>query len=302
MLKPTLWSLFVAILCFAAMWSCSDDGGGITFTDNFSDRVDLGLIENDAIDEASGLDASDINPGVLWTHNDHNDENLLFAINDRGRNLGVYRLIGAQARDWEDIALGPGPNPDLSYIYVADIGDKQLDTDIKIIYRAPEPEVDAEQSPRESDLFGVETIAFRYPDGAYDAETIMLDAATKDIYIVTKSEDECRVYRAPFPHSITDTTTLEFIRLIRLDKAVGGDISAGTGEILIKNREFIMYWSASDQTQSVGELLSRTPELAPYTAEPQGEAVCWKSDNSGYYTLSEEEAGEPARLYFYARR
>ena len=36
-------------------------------------------------------------------------------------------------------------------------------------------------------------------------------------------------------------------------------------------------------------------------SEPQGEAVCWAADGSGYFTLSEERNNRPAHLYFYPR-
>jgi len=33
----------------------------------------------------------------------------------------------------------------------------------------------------------------------------------------------------------------------------------------------------------------------------EGEAICWKADESGYFTISEELGGTPARVYFYPR-
>lgn len=38
-----------------------------------------------------------------------------------------------------------------------------------------------------------------------------------------------------------------------------------------------------------------------YENEPQGEAVCWDTGSTGYYTVSEELEGIPTRLYFYPR-
>ena len=39
---------------------------------SFNDYVDKGFIENEQLDEASGLIASRKNPGYFWAHNDSN--------------------------------------------------------------------------------------------------------------------------------------------------------------------------------------------------------------------------------------
>ena len=49
------------------------------------------------------------------------------------------------------------------------------------------------------------------------------------------------------------------------------------------------------------EALTAEPIPLPYLPEPQGEAICWKADGGGYYTVSEEHDDIPAHLYFYPR-
>ena len=77
--------------------------------DLFGPREEKGLIAADEISEASGLVASRQNTNVLWTHNDSGDSSRLYALDTEGRDLGVYTLAEIDPRDWEDIALGPGP-------------------------------------------------------------------------------------------------------------------------------------------------------------------------------------------------
>jgi len=60
----------------------------------FGDRLDLGLINNDSLNEASGLAASRRNPNILWTHNDSGDENRVFAIDANGNHLGTFLIEG----------------------------------------------------------------------------------------------------------------------------------------------------------------------------------------------------------------
>ena len=79
--------------------------------------------------EASGLAVSRTNEGVLWAHNDSGDTARVFAFGEDGGRLGTFKLVGAGATDWEDMALGPDvddagdPVADRDALYVADFGD-----------------------------------------------------------------------------------------------------------------------------------------------------------------------------------
>ena len=61
-----------------------------------------------ALVEASGLVASRAQPGLLWAHNDSGGAPEVFAIGEDGSDRG-WSVAGAAARDWEDMAAGPGP-------------------------------------------------------------------------------------------------------------------------------------------------------------------------------------------------
>ena len=266
----------------------------------FGDRVDLGLLENDSIREASGIAASRKNADVLWVHNDSGDSNRIFALNTGGKHLGVYKIVGAKSRDWEDIAVGPGPVDGEHYIYIGNIGDNNKRYDLKYIYRIIEPEVFSDQAPKDTTLDVADRITFRFPDGRRDAETLMVDPLTKDIYIVSKRENNVRVYRAPYPQLTDETITLEHVATLDITSATGGDISPSGLEILIRTYYQIFYWRCKPD-QKLWEAFDNDYITVPCVAEPQGEAVSWKSDGLGYYTTSEEPMRAPAHLYFYPR-
>ena len=267
----------------------------------FGERIDLGLIEYGPINEASGIAASRKNPGVLWTHNDSGDLNRIYAFNTQGKHLGVYYIEGAGALDWEDMAVGPGPDSSEHYIYIGDIGDNQSQRELKYIYRVPEPDVDSNQTPIDTTIYGAEVITYKYPDGKRDAETVMVDPLTMDIYIVSKRESNVRVYRAPYPQSTTDTLILEHKVTLDSTQITGGDISLSGLEILIKTYFSIFYWNR-DPAEELWEALADDPLIVPYIWEPQGEAVGWEpKELGGYYTISEERLNIPAHLYFYPR-
>ena len=299
--------IFIAFLII----SCNDSNH-----DNenhaLSERIDLGEIENDDIQEASGIVASLTNDNVIWTHNDSGDSNRIFAMDTQGKHIGEYFLNDSQNRDWEDIAIGPGPEEGLHYLYVGDIGDNFSENDIKHIYRVIEPQLNSSSNFNSIQLDGIESISFQYEDGNRDAETLIIDPLTKDIIIISKREaTDVHIYSIPFPQ---DTDTILTANLIMTKDfypndnfatsqwIVGGDISHDGKEILVKSYTDIFYFSRTSN-QSFYDALNNEEIKFPYITEPQGEAICWDANISGYYTLSEEadDANQPSHLYFYQK-
>jgi hypothetical protein len=198
------------------------------------------------------------------------------------------------------MAVGPGPVNGEQYLYIGDIGDNSAKHYIKYIYRLAEPAVDSCQSPVDLTLSDFDVIAYRYPDGERDAETLMVDPLTKDIYVVSKREDSVRVYCAVYPQKSGQISILNYVTTINLTNITGGDISASGNEILLKTYRTVYYWQRA-ASQTVAEALKTKPVIVPYIPEPQGEAITWAPDGRGYYTTSEEVNKIPARLYFSPR-
>jgi hypothetical protein len=263
-------------------------------------------VTNPDIVEASGLAASRRNANVLWVHNDRGDTSRVFAISTTGASLATFVLAGAEASDWEDIAVGPGPIAGASYLYVGDIGDNSANSDTIEVYRVAEPAVVA--SSAEVTLSGVERLEFRYPGGQGDnAETLLVDPTNGDLYVVTKSDTgEARVYRASPPFvplrrtTMTLVTTLQFgaAPLLGDPSATGGDISPDGALIAIRSYDAAYAWRRPAGT-TVAEALATPPCSLPVRAEAQGEAFGFFSDGTGYFTLSE---GSLVQLSSYAAR
>ena len=82
--------------------------------------------------------------------------------------------------------------------------------------------------------------------------------------------------------------------------AVSAAISPNGKEIVVKTYDAIYAYSrASGET--ILQTLSKKPVSLPYQQEPQGEAVVFENNNSGYYTLSEKALASSVKLYFYKR-
>ena len=88
------------------------------------------------IPEASGLAISRRTPGVIWSHNDSGNPEVLFALDARGNVRGRVR-VPIRLRDWEDVSAArceSGP-----CLYIADIGDNGFTRRRIEIVRVSEP-------------------------------------------------------------------------------------------------------------------------------------------------------------------
>jgi hypothetical protein len=255
----------------------------------------VGTVESSAVTAASGIVASRQNMDVLWTFNDSGDSRL-FAMNTRGEHLGTYQT-GVTARDWEDIAVGPGPQPGMHYLYIADTGDNSRVRSSIVVFRVAEPTVDSNQAPINATLEGTTAITLAYPDGVYDAETLIVDPASGDLYIVTKSGARSRIYRAAYPQSSSATTTLTYEGQLTWSQAAGGTISADGDELILKDLDDVFYY-ARPGGMSIADALEQTPESLPYINQPLGEGVTFDFASKGYFTNSE---GTHEELYYYQR-
>jgi hypothetical protein len=268
--------------------------------------VVVGTLCSSDLNEVSGLVASRLNQGVLWMHNDSGDSARLFAVSSDGTLIETFTLSGASAIDWEDIALGPGPVAEAPYLYVGDIGDNDERRPSIVVYRVREPKLLASAAPV-TPLSGVEAFSFTYPDGrAHDAETLLVDPASADLFVLTKSADGSGVYRARAPLTGGTATELEFITLLRFGETplpgspllTAGDIGA-RGDILLRTYSSAFLWRRSLGTSVADALQFGSPCRVETAIEAQGEAIAFNPDESGYFTTS-EHVQQP--IYFFELR
>ena len=155
-------------------------------------------VQDRQLDEVSGVVASRVHPPNLWVHNDSGGEPAVTLIAPDGRVAWARTRSTARPNvDWEDIAIGPGPQPDTSYLYLADIGDNASARDPIVVYRVPEPANAPDGTG--GTLSGVETISLRYPDQPVDAESLIVDPLSGDLFVIDKEYTSGigKVFRAP---------------------------------------------------------------------------------------------------------
>jgi hypothetical protein len=278
----------------------------------FVGQPDPPAIENDELDEISGIVASLKNTGIFWVLNDSGGENAVYGFDQDGEHVAKLYLEDVENRDWEDIAI----IRDTKEICVADIGDNGNVFSTKYIYRFEEPFLDMEDVPI-IDTVTVSTISFQYPEENYDAETLICDPQSQDLYIVTKRKQDTQggedlVFKLPYPHSTSEIITADLVGGIAVPAwfnpidemyygATAGDMSTIGDEIIIKTYSAVYYWKKIPG-QTIDELISTDPDEVAYLQEPQGEALCWDKYGTNYYTVSEEPVQIiPAVLKEYSR-
>ena len=160
----------------------------------------VGKLESGRLDEASGLARSARDEGLFWSINDDGPAEL-FAIDDRGNDLGSVIIKGASNKDWEDLAafeLDGTP-----YLLVADIGDNEAKRKTRRLYVVEEP------APGQGPVDVAWHIEFRYPDGARDAESIAVDVEREQVLLLSKRDVPPVLYEVPLRQPAEGTVVAE---------------------------------------------------------------------------------------------
>jgi len=255
-----------------------------------------GTVALDAIGELSGLVASRRNGGVWWGVNDSGNPNALYAIGDDGRDLGTFTLTGATNVDWEDVAIGPGPVAGLDYLYVADTGNNAGRRSVVDIYRVPEPAVSATASTGSLSLDDASRLTFSYPGGAApDAEALLVDPASGEIFVVTKvTSGPAEVFRAD-----PDTAMWVPVAAVPATFVTGADVDPGGGVVaLLTYTSVVVYPRPAGG--SLADAFAGAPCPGGFPALTAGaqqyESIGFTHDGSGYVVAS-EGAHPPLRQF-----
>jgi hypothetical protein len=250
--------------------------------------------------EVSGLAASHRNPGYIWMEEDSGNANEIQLVSQEGKIVARYVIDGVKNRDWEDIAVGPGPEPGEVYIYLADIGDNRFWHHEKIIYRFPEPSLNGQKLPYKGHITASEAIHLQLPDGAQNAEAILLDASSQELLLLTKGKQSF-VYSASYLSTGPQPTMMTRLFSLPFKDVTSAAVSSDGNEILIRTYEQLFYYQRN-AGETITESLKQAPCLLPVATEMQGEAVGWAADGSGYFTASEKLDSNPHGIFFCSRK
>jgi len=264
-----------------------------------------GVAPHPSLIEISGVVASRTQPDVLWVHNDSGDMAKLYALSTTGAHLQTVSMDGIAARDIEDIATGP-PEPDGTvHLYIGDIGDNNEVRDNITILRTPEPLVTA--GGKEQTLSAVETFGLRYPNGAKNAESLMIDPMGKELFVLTKDwNGNSELYSISLGALVPESThTLKHVGsmqfgtspLIGSTTPTAADIGPLGHYIVVRTYTHAFLWLRA-RSELISDALMRPPCTIFMESEPQGEAIGFSGTGDALYSISE---GVNQPLYRYER-
>jgi len=254
----------------------------------------FGNVKTSQIDECSGLASSRVNKGLYWVNNDSGETTRLFAIDKSGAHLARLWVNGAEAIDWEDIAIGAGPEMGKSYIYIADTGDNHKSRSNVQIYRGLEPKVPAGRDRNWDIDIQVERFDISYPGGPRDCEAMFVDHISQKLYVITKGPTAAEVYSVRLGAS--SPLMFELHGSIGVDWVTGAAISPDGSLIAVRSYGEVLMWPRRNGTTVEESLLGTDPCGANKADEKQGEAIAFGSEGDHYLTVSEGK--KPAVWYF----
>ncbi|WCB95429.1 hypothetical protein DSM104299_04173 [Baekduia alba] len=249
-----------------------------------------GRVDAPEATELSGLARSATQPGVLWAHNDSGDRARVFALRTDGSLIASLDVPGAEATDWEDIAIGPGGD-----LLLGDIGDNDAERADVSVYRVPEPKLAAKPSATAP----ATRYTLTYPDGAQNAETLIADPRTGEIVIVTKAfSGRSGVYAA----SVRGATTQTLRRVGTIELGLGGlatagDVSTDGRIVAVRTYTALSVWKRRPGVSLARTIVDgdRCTGQVALGREGQGEALALAADGRSFFTAPEGAAPELRR-------
>jgi hypothetical protein len=258
---------------------------GTTVCDRFTSVAAPGVVAAAALTESSGIVASRAHPGIFWVHNDSGGDAAVYAIDTAGALLGTWILDGVNALDWEDIAIGPGPDAGVDYLYVGDIGDNLAFRPDVTVHRFPEP--DPATSGTVTDAV---PLRFGYPIAPVDSEAMFVDPFTGDLFIITKVDTGNSIVLRADGATLGTDPILPTFEIATLELGPGAfvtaaDISPDGTMIALRGYDEVWMWARNDLDVAVA--FTAAPCAGPSPEEVQGEAITFTADGTAYVTVGE---------------
>ncbi len=303
MMLKTITKICVFVISFSLFSGCTHVGKhSAKANPDARDSNDYGApqviakLESKEITESSGIAASKCQADVFWTHNDSGDDAFIFAFNSAGKHLGTYKVTDAENTDWEDIdeiKTADGK----CVLYIAETGNNARIREQMKIYTVAEPKISAEdqssnrKNPIETEA--AQTIKFKYPDGKYDAETLMVQPQTGDVYILSKQlTGAAGIYKLPAKTDVSKTVELEKIGEFSAPAIPNGFVTGGSIAPDGKRLVICDYVNAYElilpgNTKNFDEIWKQKPQVIELGDRDQGEAVTYSADGGAIYATSE---------------
>ncbi len=246
-------------------------------------------ITDKSVNESSGLGASRRYVGEYYTHNDSGDSARFFRFDRTGKLTAEFNLPGVKARDWEDMEVATVKGKNM--VFLGDIGDNASVYPTIKIYRFEEP------TGNGGEVTKFDTIEATYPGGARNAEALMVDPATGDIWIVEKRQGQGGIFRLRNPRG-SGKYKFEYMGKIEFPDGLGpmrlitGGSVAPDGKSLVL-RTYAFAYEFKVPGRDFKSWLTGKAKRIQTALEVQGEAIAYDLSGDRLFTTSE---GTPCRV------
>ena len=250
--------------------------------------------------ESSGVALSRAHPGILWTHNDSGDGPYLYATDLHGNDRGAIRVSGAEAVDWEDLALGPCPRRPGDCLYIADTGDNRERRASVTMYAVLEPDPPSAAADTQRFTAAALALKLRYPDGSHDVEALYVSPRDTAVYLVSKGRrGPPRLYRLGHSAWQSDrVVTAELVQTlpIAVDRSrgrlvTGAAIRADGAMVAVRTYVDIYLFRFGAQGRLVPGV---HPRCSVAGLERAGEAITFRDDSTLVLTSEADRIGRGA--------
>lgn len=246
-------------------------------------------LDDPRLAEASGLVAGP--PGAYAVVNDSGNPSTVYRLDDSCAVVGETE-VPDRGRDVEDLARGADGT-----LWLADIGDNDRERRTVAILRV---------GPG-----GDETITrLTYPDGAHDAESLLMPGDRRAVIVTKELSGRSGVYVADEPVGDGGTGTLrragevvvpgEAMTSLGAGAYTGGALSADGRVVALRTYADAWLHPAPGGTATADDVvaaLRATPVRVPLPDEVQGEAVAFAPDGTLLATGETPRDGPPAPLH-----
>lgn len=249
---------------------------------SYLNPVVIGRVQDESLNELSGLAVSRLNPGILWSHEDSGGAAELYALDFDGNRVATLTVEGVQNEDWEDLALFPSATG--WSLYIGDIGDRGTARSLYAVLRVEEPIL----IPGTVEYTVVpEVFSYSFPGDPEDAEALVVEGSGLPVILTKRTDATAGVYRFP---TLSDGVVLDWLGDVPTG-AAGEDLTARAtaadlwpdGSRLVL-RSYFHLWEFSP----AGDLAALpAPVELSGALEFQGEAVAYDPLQGGIWQLSE---------------
>lgn len=237
-------------------------------------------------ESTSGIVGGIVNTDLLFLCEGRKTSELISVFNKEAVFQAYIKLIDAPCQNWQDMAIGPGPEEGKSYIYIADIGDTDNNRESYEIIRFVEPDLSNISQHQTIEISDFDVISFSLPQSV-DCESLMLDPQSKDLVVIAKMQ--AFVYRIPFPQSTIGNNKAYYQGLHRLRREIkAADIAHDRSKIIMKDVGEVFMWDLNENEDPVEVIFTKIPVKTAYVSEIEGGALGWTQDLE-YFTITDTD-------------